>query len=104
MDSLTDYIKKAFEYKNAGDYKNAMDFFYKALAVENNSVEIMNELASLYSLLCQYDRAISLYEQIIAKDTCPDSSKFDFALLCKKLNDNKKAKEFLLSYLKIITK
>lgn len=96
MDSLTGYIKKAFEYKNAGDYKNAMDFFYKALAVENNSVEIMNELATLYSQLCQYDRAISLYEQIIAKDECPDSSKFDFALLCKKLKDKQKAKDTLL--------
>lgn len=96
MDSLTGHIKKAFEYKNAGDYKNAMDFFYKALAIENNSVEIMNELALLYSQLCQYDRAISLYEQIISKDTCPNSSKFDFALLCKKLNDKQKAKDTLL--------
>ena len=96
MDSLTEYIKKAFDYKNAGDYKNAMDYFYKALAVENNSVEIMNELASLYALLCQYDRAVSLYEQILAKDSACYSSKFAYALLCRKMNDKQKAKDLLL--------
>lgn len=100
MDSLTENIKKAFEFKNAGDYKNAMDYFYKALAVENNSVEIMNELASLYSKLCQYDRAVSLYEQILIKDNNCQNSKFDFACLCKKLNDKEKAKELLLQLYK----
>ena len=53
MDSLTDYIKKAFEYKENGDYKSAIDYFYKALALENDSSEILKELAFLYSLLLQ---------------------------------------------------
>lgn len=96
MDSLTSYIKKAFEYKDCGDYKSAIDYFYKALAIENNSSEILKELASLYATLCQYDRAISLYEQINIK--CPENyaAKFEFAILQKKLKNISKAKELLL--------
>ena len=93
MDSLTEYIKKAFEYKDCGDYKTAIDYFYKALALENDSAEILKELAYLYSLLCQYDRAISLYEQVCNKEPNNYSAKYDFALLYKKLDNIVKAKE-----------
>ena len=64
-ENLTDFIKKGFDNKEIGDYKTAIDYFYKALAIDNSSVEIMGELALLYSNLCQYDRAISFYEQEI---------------------------------------
>ena len=95
-ENLTDFIKKGFNYKDIGDYKTAIDFFYKALAIDNSSVEIMGELALLYSNLCQYDRASSFYEQIIAKTNDCDSAKYNYALLCRKLNDTKRAKELLL--------
>jgi len=95
MDSLTDYIKKAFEYKNVGDYKKAMDYFYKALAIDNESSEILKELALLYSLLCQYDRAKALYEQICVKSPENYAAKLQYAQLCVKLNEIEKAKEIL---------
>ncbi len=95
-ENLTDFIKKGFDNKEIGDYKTAIDYFYKALAIDNSSVEIMGELALLYSNLCQYDRAISFYEQIISKSDDCDSLKFNYAILCKKLKDNKRAKELLL--------
>jgi len=95
MDSLTDYIKKAFEYKDCGDYKLSIDYFYKALAIDNNSAEIMRELAFLYSALGQYDRAISLYEQVIAKNSCNYAAKFDFSKLLKKMKNYTRAKELL---------
>ena len=58
---LTSYLKKAFEYKNIKDYKKAIDYFYKALAIDNESMEIMHELAFLYSKICKYDRAANFY-------------------------------------------
>ena len=95
-ENLTDFIKKGFDNKDIGDYKAAIDYFYKALAIDNSSVEIMGELALLYSNLCQYDRASSFYEQIIEKSDDCDSAKYNYALLCKKLNDTKRAKELFL--------
>lgn len=68
MSKLTENIKKAFDYKNASEYKKAIDYFYKALAEENDSVEIMTELAELYSQLSQFDRSVNLYEQILQRN------------------------------------
>ena len=48
-DDLTQYIKQAFKYKSEGSYKEAIDYFYKALAIDNDSCEVMSELAYLYS-------------------------------------------------------
>ena len=95
-ENLTEYIKKGFSYKNVGDYKSAIDYFYKALAIDNTSVEIMNELAYLYTMLCQYDRAISFYEQVVSKNPQAYDSKLAYAVLCKKLKNIVKAKELLL--------
>ena len=96
MNDLTEYLKKAFEYKNNGDYKKSIDYFYKALALDNESSEIMAELAFLYSKLCQYDRAISFYEQIIALNADNYSVKLQFALLLKTIKEYKKAEEILI--------
>ena len=73
MENITDYLKKAFEYKNESDWENAIDYFYKALAIDNNSVEIISELAYIYNKLCKYDRASNLYEQILSID--PENNK-----------------------------
>lgn len=91
MNDIIDYIKKAFEYKSNGDYKEAIDFFYKALALDNESTEIMVELADLYSTLCQYDRAVSFYEQVISKSPDNYVTKYAYALLLKKLCEYEKA-------------
>ena len=95
MNDLTDYIKKAFEYKNNGEYKEAIDFFYKALALDNESAEIMSELADLYAKLCQYDRAFSFYEQVVTKNPTNYHVKFSYALLLKRLKDYQKAQNIL---------
>lgn len=96
MNDLTEYLKKAFKYKNNGDYKKSIDYFYKALAIDNQSSEIMAELACLYSKLCQYDRAISFYEQIILQDSSNYYVKLQLALLCKSIKDYKRAEEILV--------
>ena len=96
MGTLTENIKKAFEYKEAGDYKTAIDFFYKALTIESNSCEIMSELAELYTLLSQDDRALSFYEQIIQRNKHNNLIWYKYALLLKKLKKYDEAKNILI--------
>lgn len=98
QENLTEYLKSAFEYKNEGCYKQAIDYFYKALAIENESAEIMCELASLYEKLCRYDRAVSLYEQILQKDSENNEIKYRLAHVLTTVKDYKTA-ENLLAYL-----
>ncbi|MCD7779654.1 MAG: hypothetical protein LUH05_03155 [Candidatus Gastranaerophilales bacterium] len=95
--NLTEYLKTAFEYKNNGDYKKSIDYFYKALAVDNESFEIMSELALLYTKLCRYDRAVSFYEQILQKEPENDFVKFEFAKLLLTINEENKAENILSS-------
>lgn len=97
MSNLTDYIKTAFEYKEAGDYKGAIDFFYKALTIESDSCEIMSELADLYTLLSQDDRALSFYEQIILKNNHNELVCYKYALLLKKLKKYDEAKTLFVA-------
>ena len=99
MSNITQYLKTAFEYKNNGSYKEAIDFFYKALALDNESNEILCELAHLYEKLYQNERAIELYEQILQKSPNDNSVKFDYALLNKKIKKYDKAENLLTDLL-----
>ena len=99
MSNITQYLKTAFEYKNNGRYKEAIDFFYKALAIDNESNEILCELAHLYEKLCQNMRAMELYEQILQKSPNDNSVKFDYALLNKKIKKYDMAENLLTDLL-----
>ena len=97
MGNLTEYIKIAFEYKEAGDYKSAIDYFYKALTIESDSCEIMTELAELYTFLSQDDRALSFYEQIILRNNHNNLICYKYALLLKKMKRFEEAQKVFLS-------
>ena len=88
MNDINEYLKKAFEYKNSNDNKKAIDFFYKALAIDNGSVEIMFELAQMYSGLCKYDRALSFYEQILSIDKDNYKAIYYSAIMYRKMNND----------------
>ena len=90
-ENITDYIKEAFDAKENGDYKVAIDYFYKALAIDCESSEILLELAELYVLLFQNERAIDLYEQILSKHPDKLSAKYSYASLLKKIKNFDKA-------------
>lgn len=91
MESITDYLKQAFIYKNENNWEKALDYFYKALALDNDSIEIISELAHIYSKISKFDRACSLYEQILTKDSSNNKIKFDFACVYKQIKDFQKA-------------
>lgn len=62
---LLDYIKKSFELKNQGFYKPAIEMLYKALALDENNIEILAQLAHLYKLLENFERAIYYIEKVL---------------------------------------
>lgn len=61
---ILDYIKKSFELKNQGFYKPAIEMLYKALAIDNNNIEILAQLAHIYKLLGNFSRAIHYIEKV----------------------------------------
>ena len=60
---------KAFELKEKGYYKQAIEIFYKLLAKENDNIEILSELGCIYLLLNNYDRAIHYTEKALDIDS-----------------------------------
>lgn len=51
------YITQSFDLKRQGYYKQAIEMLYKALSIESNNVEILSQLADLYFLLGNEERA-----------------------------------------------
>lgn len=62
---IVDYIKKSFELKNQGFYKPAIEMLYKALAIDGDNLEILAQLAHLYTLLGNFERAICYVEKVL---------------------------------------
>ena len=62
---IVDYIKKSFELRNQGFYKPAIEMLYKALSMDADNVEILAQLAHLYNLLNNYERAAYYIEKVL---------------------------------------
>ncbi|MBR1943550.1 tetratricopeptide repeat protein [bacterium] len=62
---VLNYITKSFDLKRQGFYKPAIEMLYKALTIENNNVEILSQLAELYYLLENNQRAINYIEKTL---------------------------------------
>ena len=66
---IVDYIKKSFELKSQGFYKPAIEMLYKALCIDGDNIEILAQLAQLYELLENYERALYYIEKVLELDT-----------------------------------
>lgn len=66
---VINYIKRAFELKSQECYKQAIEMLYKALETENDNAEIMYQIAELYFLLHNYDRAEQYLGKVLAADS-----------------------------------
>lgn len=64
-EEILDYIKSSFELKNQGYYKPAIEMLYKALAIENDNIEILAQLAQLYNLLDNKQRALHYVGKVL---------------------------------------
>ena len=95
--SLTQYVKRAFEYKAAGNFKQAIENLYKALEIEPESPEVLAEIAGLYLELSNTDKAIRYYEQALLFDPDNVSVKFKLARVYKQTNLVSKALPLLRS-------
>lgn len=95
--SLTQYIKRAFEYKAAGNFKQAIENLYKALELDPESSEVLAEIAGLYLELSNTDKAIRYYEQALLFDPENVSVKFKLARVYKQTNLISKALPLLRS-------
>lgn len=95
--SVTEYIKKAFESKDSGNYKQAIEYFYKALNIDSESSEIMSEIASLYFKISNPERAIEYYEQALLVDPFNLNIKFSLALVYKYIGNMEKTVALLES-------
>ena len=65
VNEVLDYITKSFDLKRQGFYKPAIEMLYKALSLENNNEEILSQLAELYYLLENSERAIHYIEKTL---------------------------------------
>lgn len=59
------FIKESFDLKEQGYYKQAIEMLYKALAIDYDNVEILSQLAELYYLLENNQRAIDYIEKAL---------------------------------------
>ncbi|MBR2430397.1 tetratricopeptide repeat protein [bacterium] len=62
---IKELLQQAFILKTQGYYKNAIEYLYKALGIDNTSVELLLEIADCYFLMNDEGRALNYIEQIL---------------------------------------
>ena len=65
---IKEILQNAFVLKSQGYYKHAIEAFYKALEIDNSSSELLLEIADLYYLIDDEERAINYIEQSLGKN------------------------------------
>lgn len=61
-------LSEGFALKEKGRYKHAIEVFYKALSLDNSSLEILLEIAELYFLLGNEEKSLNYIEQVLDKN------------------------------------
>lgn len=65
---IKNILKEAFILKQNGFYKHALETFYKAMEIDNSSSELLLEIAKLYYLMNDEERALDYIEEILNKE------------------------------------
>lgn len=65
---IKNLLQEGFILKEKGHYKKAIEVFYKALAEDNTSSELLLEIAELYYKLGDEERSLEYIEQVLDKD------------------------------------
>lgn len=98
---ILSYITQSFDLKRQGYYKQAIEMLYKALAIEGNNVEILSQLADLYFLLGNDERARQYAEKALEINENHLECLKLLAKLETKNNETSKAKEIAVKILGI---
>ena len=92
---INELIKKGFILKKQGYYKKALEIFYNVLSMDNNSVELLYEIANLYYLLKNEEIAISYIEQVLKRNPLHIESMILLKNIFLNKNDYSHAEEIL---------
>lgn len=65
---IKNLLQEGFALKTKGHYKYALEAFYKAFAQDNNSSELLLEIADIYYKMHNEERALNYIEQILANE------------------------------------
>ena len=65
---IKNLLQEGFTLKNRGHYKHAIEVFYKALEEDNNSTELLLEIADLYYKMQNEEKALNYIEQVLNKN------------------------------------
>ena len=84
---IKEILQEGFILKSKGYYKHAIEAFYRALTIDDSSIELFLEIAELYYLLGNEERALNYIEQVLNKD----AAHIDSLKLLKRMFVNKQA-------------
>ena len=87
--------------QNIGQTKKSIQYFQKAIFIEEDNYAAKNNLANAYKNLSKFKEAESLYKEIIRDDSKNVKALNNYANLKREFNQYKKAKELLLKAIKI---
>ena len=62
------FLKQAFQLQEEKHYKQAIEALYKALCLESDNIEILSQIAQLYFLMNNFERALKYAEKILDID------------------------------------
>lgn len=68
VDELKLNLDKALEHREKAEYKLAIEALYKALDVESDNIEVLTQLAEIYSIMNDIERSIRYYKDILEID------------------------------------
>ena len=88
------FIKQAFELKEQGFYKPAIEMLYKALELENDNIEILYSIGELYFLMNNYERAIQYFEKILLKEPNQENTLRLMVIIYERQNNMDRALSF----------
>ena len=91
---VLEYIKEAFSLRSRELYKPAVEMLYKALALDNDNIEVLYQLGELYALMQNHTRAAGYLDQVITKDPGHTESLRLYKQISEDLNDFEKALSF----------
>ena len=89
------YYELGNHYASLGDYNKAAESFTKSIELGANNDDASINLANCYGMLKQYDKALAVSNQLLAKNPKNKLALKNIAVVYNLMGDAKKSKEYL---------